>query len=364
MQRFSFTRYALTLRKALLNGLTLEDMLKYKSLHDEVVRSIGRLTVRSDTAAQFALAFIRGVNITSERFLKKQGQHKDRFPWKQAFEDLIKELSLCGSISGMENIRNYYRTSVLPSWFPDYPDDMVTGPRVQAYIGVFEYLLLHGGITRLFRNMEVLQRLNSSQVTFSYHVQSYIWKRITVRGKQSYLLNIALAALPPADTVRMIQHLTAGQDIRELTGHPETTEFYRLTAPRSRNMRAGRGVFRDLDEVLYHIKNKYLPDLTPPRICWGNTYSVRLLGAYRPTHDTITMSPVFDLPRIPDEFIEFIVYHELLHKQLGTVHVNGRAYSHTPEFRRMESRFPQADGIDRRISEMMAHPDLFFKNLG
>jgi hypothetical protein len=56
---------------------------------------------------------------------------------------------------------------------------------------------------------------------------------------------------------------------------------------------------------------------------------------------------------VPEFVVDFIVYHELLHKKHGLRWSGSRAHAHTPEFRRDERRFPgmaEAERVLRRIA--------------
>ncbi len=46
---------------------------------------------------------------------------------------------------------------------------------------------------------------------------------------------------------------------------------------------------------------------------------------------------------VPAYAVDFVMYHELLHKQLGVKVVNGRRYAHTPAFREAELAFKRYD---------------------
>jgi predicted metal-dependent hydrolase len=53
------------------------------------------------------------------------------------------------------------------------------------------------------------------------------------------------------------------------------------------------------------------------------------------------VSVSLDHPETPVYVLDFIMYHELLHKYLGLKTINGRNYGHTPEFREAERRYPK-----------------------
>ena len=63
------------------------------------------------------------------------------------------------------------------------------------------------------------------------------------------------------------------------------------------------------------------------------------LGHYDPVHHTITISPVLDSAEVPDYAVRYIVYHEMLHADLGIGKGEGRRIVHGPEFRIREKLF-------------------------
>ena len=64
------------------------------------------------------------------------------------------------------------------------------------------------------------------------------------------------------------------------------------------------------------------------------------MGHYNFMTDTVMLSLTLDDARVPAYVVDYVMYHELLHKQLGVNVVNGRRYAHTPEFRSAEQAFP------------------------
>jgi hypothetical protein len=109
--------------------------------------------------------------------------------------------------------------------------------------------------------------------------------------------------------------------------------------------RPNGGRHHDLDAILAGLRARYFPDCAEVRICWGRwsgrarPRSIRF-GAYLPDSQSIRIHPALDQAFVPRCFVEFIVYHELLHHVLPPVHVNGRYQIHSPAFRRREREFP------------------------
>jgi hypothetical protein len=109
-----------------------------------------------------------------------------------------------------------------------------------------------------------------------------------------------------------------------------------------------RGRYHDLDTLLDELQARYFPDCPAVRIRWGR-WSARArprsirLGVYLPGAQMIRIHPALDQAFVPRYFVEFIVYHELLHHVIPPVRVNGRYQIHSPRFRQRERDFPAYD---------------------
>jgi len=76
-----------------------------------------------------------------------------------------------------------------------------------------------------------------------------------------------------------------------------------------------------------------------PRLAWTRRPSRWEYAHYEAASDTLTVSATLDDANVPAFVVDFVVYHELLHKQLGVQLQNGRRQVHTPRFRAEERRF-------------------------
>ena len=101
-----------------------------------------------------------------------------------------------------------------------------------------------------------------------------------------------------------------------------------------------QGEYHDLDELFRAVSQEYLDSsFVKPRLCWNSILTTRKLGHYESARDRVVLSPSLDRKDIPHFVVEFVLYHELLHKHHGVEWLNGKRMVHTPAFRRSEKKF-------------------------
>lgn len=105
-----------------------------------------------------------------------------------------------------------------------------------------------------------------------------------------------------------------------------------------------KGKYYDLSGIYESINNEYFNGKVSAAITWGAksprcAVRKRTLGSYSSHTNTIRINPIIDKKSVPRYFIEFIVYHEMLHADMGTETKNGRRSVHSREFRRREKLF-------------------------
>ena len=83
-----------------------------------------------------------------------------------------------------------------------------------------------------------------------------------------------------------------------------------------------------------------------PNLCWGGD-SLRRLGSYDYQTDTIVISAIFKDSDL--DLLDYVMYHELLHKKHKFSVRGGRNYHHTSVFRDAESKFENSVDVERRI---------------
>lgn len=109
---------------------------------------------------------------------------------------------------------------------------------------------------------------------------------------------------------------------------------------RKRHTKIIKGRYKDLEKSFERVNNQYFNgSMEKPVLTWSVKRSKRTFGRYDVERDIVYISQVLDSPEIPEEFLDFIMYHELLHKKYGITIRKGKRRMHTPEFKREEKKF-------------------------
>jgi hypothetical protein len=114
------------------------------------------------------------------------------------------------------------------------------------------------------------------------------------------------------------------------------------------------GVYHDLAASFERVSATYFDGhFGRPRLTWSRTFTGRKFGHYDPIRDTVMISCTLDQPNVPVHALDFVMYHELLHKHLGVGWHNGRTALHAPEFRSAEQcfeRYAEAEQVLQRLA--------------
>ena len=108
------------------------------------------------------------------------------------------------------------------------------------------------------------------------------------------------------------------------------------------------GKTHDLQAILGEVNAAHFPGPCPCSVTWGRAgarprgRSRRHIayGSYHRDAALIRIHPLLDDPRVPRDFVAFIVFHERLHADLGAVSRGDRQWHHTAAFRARERLFP------------------------
>lgn len=97
-----------------------------------------------------------------------------------------------------------------------------------------------------------------------------------------------------------------------------------------------------LEESFNKVNEKFFNGLIDkPNLIFASE-SFNKLGSYEYSSDTIYISTIFqNLPLAEKKFLDYVIYHELLHKKHSFNVKNGRHQSHTRAFREDERKFSE-----------------------
>jgi hypothetical protein len=106
-----------------------------------------------------------------------------------------------------------------------------------------------------------------------------------------------------------------------------------------------RGFHFNLKETYDRLNGRYFQSKLKVPITWGRSRSRSRrhsidFGCYDPHDRIIRINPALDRPWVPRVFLDYIVYHEMLHGALGIRALsNGRRDIHSLRFREEELKF-------------------------
>lgn len=105
-----------------------------------------------------------------------------------------------------------------------------------------------------------------------------------------------------------------------------------------------------LDGSFNRINDLYFGGmLDKPNLQWGSD-STSKLGSYEYGSDTITISTIFKNSK--RELLDYVMYHEMLHKKFKFQSRNGRNLHHSAEFKKMEALFDNKDFMEKEIAKL------------
>jgi predicted metal-dependent hydrolase len=117
---------------------------------------------------------------------------------------------------------------------------------------------------------------------------------------------------------------------------------------------SARGNTYDLEKMFSKLNRKYFESsLEKPTITWSQRKTRSILGHHDRVYETITISKSLDSPQVPEWFVEYILYHEMLHIRHAARMINGRRYYHTAAFRLDERRFAKYEEAQRWLEQVV-----------
>ncbi len=107
-----------------------------------------------------------------------------------------------------------------------------------------------------------------------------------------------------------------------------------------------------LESSFARVNEKYFLGIADkPNLRWG-LGSFRKLASYDYHTNTITVSSLFR--DAPQQLLDYLMYHEMLHKKLKFSSSNGRISHHGAEFRKLEAAFDQGRNMEGELNAFIS----------
>ena len=140
--------------------------------------------------------------------------------------------------------------------------------------------------------------------------------------------------------------------VRRVKERPRTTNL-RLYHHYLQSLHLAREEQHDADPLLLEsftrVNSRYfLGTLERPRLLFGQA-SRRTFGHYHYATDTVTLSTLLCRDA---QVLDYVMYHELLHKHLKYEHSGQKTRYHTREFRELERQFAESQEMERRLRRL------------
>jgi hypothetical protein len=110
----------------------------------------------------------------------------------------------------------------------------------------------------------------------------------------------------------------------------------------------GKGRHHDLARSFARVNRDWFDGaLAIPILAWSRAPTFQRLGSYDRVRDRLTVSRSLDAAQVPDWVVDYIMFHELLHKHLGFEDRGLTRGVHTAAFREAEAVFPRREEAER-----------------
>lgn len=94
----------------------------------------------------------------------------------------------------------------------------------------------------------------------------------------------------------------------------------------------------------------FLNFMDRPQLMWGSD-SFRKLASYDYHTNSVIVSSLFS--EAPERLLDYLMYHELLHKKLKFSSSNGKTMHHNAEFRKLEANFEASKYVEDELNAFL-----------
>ncbi len=206
--------------------------------------------------------------------------------------------------------------------------------------------LIQESYQRLFPNKEFLYQ---TYLEYNRRLSSFNANITLHRNLIKVHLNLQWKDIDEEIKIGLIQHLL-GKILKNKKNTPNIELYHNfiknihILTPKKENEPYLDHSFNRINELFFQN------EMEKPNIKWG-TDSRRKLACYNFHDDTVTISTLFK--DAPTHILDYLMYHELLHKHFKFNHKNGRSSYHSPDFKRAELQYPNMKEVEKEINGLL-----------
>lgn len=197
-------------------------------------------------------------------------------------------------------------------------------------------------------------RLDVADIEVKFYPYAGLHHTIRVRSGRVYVRLSDLFQTAPPEVIRALSFLLVARLLsrKAPVAHERVYRAYAFNpqvlrasdiARRQRGRKvisSAQGRVYDLEKIFARLNHRYFDgEIAKPVLTWSQRRARSILGHHDAAHDTITISKTLDSLDVPRWFVEYIVFHEMLHIKHPARLINGRRYYHTRAFRCEEQTF-------------------------
>lgn len=191
-------------------------------------------------------------------------------------------------------------------------------------------------------------------------------RMVSARNKGRGMVEVRLQRIfldAQSEVLDEIALLLSGKKTERIALRRFIDERFEECAPEMRQRRipspeSSRSSHHDIEAYARELNATYLNGRSTARVVWGRRSSRRArrsirFACYDPERNLVIMNRKLDNPDIPAYFVEYVLFHELLHEVLGIgEREDGRRDIHGSLFKLMESTFPDFEKACRYEKEL------------
>ena len=203
---------------------------------------------------------------------------------------------------------------------------------------------------------------DANQIEVRFYPYAGLHHTIRVRAGRVYVRLSDLFRTAPPEVIRALAFLLVAR-LLSRKAPPTEEQIYRSYALSPQLLRASdlarrqrgrkvvssaRGQVYDLERIFARVNRRHFENaIAKPVLTWSQRRARSILGHHDAAHDTITISKALDSREVPEWFVEYILYHEMLHLKHPVRLRGSRRCVHSPEFQAEERMFPDFERVKR-----------------